>query len=263
MTEHEEEYYIVDPMKYNKHGWIRDRSDIRDHCYVPVNEKKIDRVLTLRDNMPKVLDQGQLGSCTANGICNTIVFAEMKEGIDDGKPRSRLFVYYNERNIEGNVDEDSGAQIRDGIKSVNKLGACFEDTWPYDITQFTEKPSEAAYNEAKQHKTVKYERVKQDIDHIKDVLVSGYPIVFGFVVFDSIRLPSVNKTGIIPMPKSDSTQIGGHCVILTGYDDNKRLFQIMNSWGEEWGDKGYGYLSYDYVLNSNLASDFWKITLVK
>ena len=101
----------------------------------------------LRSKMPRVYDQGHLGSCTANAIGAAFEFDLMKQRQKDFMP-SRLFIYYNERAIEGTVDSDSGAMIRDGIKSTAKLGVCTEDTWPYDLARFTEKPPAKAYTEA-------------------------------------------------------------------------------------------------------------------
>jgi C1A family cysteine protease len=240
-------------------GWIKDKIDSRDIKYTLTNiSQKFPSVFSLKDNMPVVLDQGQLGSCTANAICNALCKLSMNENIDS-RPRSRLFVYYNERDMEGSVNEDNGAQIRDGIKSINDKGACFEETWKYDISNFTKKPTENCYEEAKQHKTVQYRRVEQNEQDIKSALSTNEPVIFGFVVYESIRNKSVATSGIVPYPKKDEQQIGGHAIILTGWNDKTRLFQFQNSWGESWGDKGFGYLPYKYVLNSELANDFWLI----
>ena len=259
----DEDLVVVDHIQFNRHGWKRDNSDERDFKFEP-QDKQLPRNFSLKDQMPPVLDQGKLGSCTANGICNAILKCEMVENIDDLKPRSRLFVYYNERASEGNVTEDSGAQIRDGIKTINKLGACFEEKWPYDIGKFAVEPPKEAYVEAKKHRSLKYHRVNQTEKDIKHALYTGFPIVFGFTVFESIQRPTVSRSGIIPLPMTNEKEIGGHCVVLTGWNDAQRLFQIQNSWGEKWGSPfGYGWLSYDYILNPNFASDFWLITLVK
>jgi C1A family cysteine protease len=278
----ENDFVIVPKMSYNKYGWKKDKIDERDRMFSVSFDGVLPRSFSLREQMPPVLNQGKLGSCTANGICNAILYCEMKEKIDQTeqteqtepgstsdstaftyKPRSRLFLYYNERDMEGNVNEDSGAQIRDGIKSVNTTGVCFEDSWPYDITQFTEKPPANCYKEAKQHRVLKYERVNQSVEDIKHAIYSGFPIVFGFVVYDSIQKPSVSRSGIIPLPMNNNEKLGGHCVICCGWDDNRRLFEIMNSWGIEWGREGFGYMSYDYLSNPELSSDFWKISFVK
>jgi len=165
--------------------------------------------------------------------------------------------------MEGTVEEDKGARIRNGIKSINKLGACFEKTWPYDIIQFTERPSKEAYMEAKAHRALKYHRVDQTEQSLKQAINTGFPVIFGFVVYNSINKETVTRSGIIPIPMSKDAQIGGHCVLLCGWNDSQRLFQIQNSWGENWGVQGFGYMSYDYLLNPELADDFWLVTFVK
>ena len=229
-------------------------------------ETPTERVFTLRDvGLPSVLDQGELGSCTANGMANCIRVCEMRETGETSENvmmPSRLFVYYYSRLMEGNVDTDSGAEIRDVVKVVNKRGACNETEWPYDISQFTVEPTAECQAHAKAHRAVQYERVEQTAEALKTAIRTGFPVVFGFVVYDSIQRPSVGQTGIVPFPAITDKAIGGHCVILTGWDDNKRLFQFMNSWSDKWGDSGFGYLSYDYVLKEYLASDFWRITYV-
>lgn len=250
---------IVEPMRYRKYGWHKDSSDSRDYVHSPKITDNLQRKFSLKDVMPPVLDQGKLGSCTANGIANCIRRLDIIEKIENNKPRSRLFIYFNERKMENTVGEDSGASIRDGIKSVNRWGSCFEETWPYDINMFTEEPIPQAYAEAKKHRTVRYHKVKQTEEDITNTIANGLPVIFGFAVFDTIENPQVMKTGIVPMPTSYAKQIGGHCVILTGYDKTYRLFQFQNSWGESFGDDGYGYISYDYVLNPKLANDFWVI----
>ena len=261
----DEEIVLVEPMHYNRYGWVRDCKDDRDYKFNPDKNLELPRMFSLRKQMPPVFNQGKLGSCTANSICNAIKYCEMKKKVDDNKIRSRLFLYYNERAIEGNVNEDSGAQIRNGIKSVNSQGVCFEESWPYVIHEFTEKPPKSAYLEAKNHLSIKYHRVNQKIDDIKLALKSGYPVVFGFVVFDSIEKSTVTRSGIIPLPGKEDKEIGGHCVLCCGWDDNTRMFEIQNSWGTEWSprEKGYGWMSYDYLSNPDLASDFWVITFMK
>jgi len=259
----QEALVIVNSIKYNRYGCNKDKEDTRDFQYTPPKDITLEHKFTLCEKMPPILNQGKLGSCTANGICNAIRYCEMVEGIDSCKPRSRLFIYYNERDMEGNVNEDLGAQIRDGMKSINTQGACYEETWPYDITQFCEKPTPSCYKEGKEHRAIKYERITQDITHIKHAIQSGFPVVFGFVVFESMERKTVTMSGIIPYPGEGSKQIGGHCVVCCGWDDSRKLFTIMNSWGTKWGNKGYGYLSYDYLSNPDLANDFWKITFVK
>tara|TARA_Y100000389_G_scaffold179541_1_gene193687 strand:+ start:6611 stop:7765 length:1155 start_codon:yes stop_codon:yes gene_type:complete len=170
---------------------------------------------------------------------------------------SRLFIYYNERSIEGSIDTDSGAAIRDGMKSINKTGVCKEDDWKYDITKFTEKPPESCYKEAQGFKSKKYIKGSSDLKHLKAYIKSGFPVIFGFVVFESFEGEDVAKTGIMPMPKDDEKRLGGHAVLMCGYDDEQNRFIIRNSWGKEWGDNGYFYMPYEFVETPGYCDDFW------
>ena len=250
--------------KFKKYGWRRDLPDKRDKLfetnYLLSVEKPVDKV-DLREKCPKIYNQGELGSCTANAIACAIQFDEIKQNLDSQVP-SRLFIYYNERDIEGNVDRDTGSSLRDGVKCINKIGYCNETQWPYDIQKFTEKPEQSCYDYARKHKSLSYKKVQQDEEHIKSVLNMGFPIVFGISVYESFESEEVAKTGIVPLPKNHEKMLGGHAIVIVGYDEEKRLFTFRNSWGEDWGDKGYGYLPYDYVCDKDLASDFWVITKI-
>ncbi len=200
-------------------------------------------------------------SCTANGIAGAIEFDQRKQGSKEFEP-SRLFIWYNERVNEGTVSQDVGAQVRDGIKSVATLGAPPETDWPYDPQKFAAKPPPAAYADAKLDIVSSYARVVQNLAQMQGCLAEGYPFVFGFAVYESFESEAVAQTGIVPMPASGEAVVGGHCVVAVGYDDTKRVFIIRNSWGEEWGIKGYCLMPYEYLLNPNLANDFWTIRSV-
>ncbi|HYB40436.1 MAG TPA: C1 family peptidase, partial [Candidatus Methylomirabilis sp.] len=217
----------------------------------------------LTSSCPPVYDQGQLGSCTANAIGAAIQFDQMKEKLPDVFTPSRLFIYYNERVIEGTVQSDSGAQIRDGIKSVAKQGGCPEKLWPYDIAKFTDKPSAACYTEAAKHRVVSYQRVAQNANQMKGCLASGFPFVFGFTVYESFESDAVAKTGQVPMPAHGEQVLGGHAVMAVGYDDHAQRFTVRNSWGTGWGHKGYFTIPYAYLLDRGLSSDFWTLRLVQ
>ena len=159
--------------------------------------------------------------------------------------------------MEGTVKTDSGAQIRDGMKSINRLGVCSETEWPYNINIFNEKPTEKCYDNALDHHTIEYRRLNQDVDQLKACITSGFPFVFGFAVFESFETEEVAKTGNMVMPEEGEKQLGGHAIMAVGYDDDKKVFVIQNSWGEEWGDKGYFYMPYDFITNEEWCSDFW------
>ncbi len=186
----------------------------------------------------------------------------MKQKLAASTP-SRLFIYYNERAIEGTVDSDSGAQIRDGIKTVAAEGACPETMWPYIESSFSVRPGTACYQCAKLHPAVQYERVPQDAGQLKGCLAAGYPFVFGFSVYESFEGDAVAKSGMVPMPGAFETEVGGHAVIAVGYNDSVQRFLVRNSWGSKWGVGGYFTIPYAYLTNSDLASDFWVIRVVK
>lgn len=247
-----------------KYGWTRDIPDQRDHLYAApiVHLAALPKRVDLRSECPPVYDQGQLGSCTGNGIAAALQFERHKQHLLPDFIPSRLFIYYNERVIEHTVHSDSGAQIRDGIKSVSKTGFCPESMWAYDISKFADQPPIQCYKEALKDKAVSYQRLIQNVNQMKGCLASGYPIVFGFTVYESFESDAVAATGKVPMPQSNEQVLGGHCVTAVGYDDQLQSFIVRNSWGEKWGDKGYCTMPYAYLSDPNLAADFWTIRLV-
>jgi len=252
-------------------GFIPDIPDFRDQYYqVSPNliETGVPPIVDLRQTpelqQSPVLDQGQLGSCTANAIAGALTYTMLKQKQPLFSP-SRLFIYYNERAMEGSIQSDAGAMLRDGIKSVNRQGVCKEQpTWPYNIYKFATKPPGTAYNEAGLHQALQYRRLNNtDINQLKACLASGFPFVFGFTVYQSFMTAQVGRTGMMPMPQPHEAVMGGHAVLATGYDDTHQVFIVRNSWGDHWGDKGYFYMPYSYITNQDLAVDFWTITMVE
>jgi C1A family cysteine protease len=252
------------PSAHGGYGWMRDLPDARDYLYAAPLDKfatGLPANVDLRPQCPPVYDQGQLGSCTANGIAAAIEFDQRKQGNKEFVP-SRLFIYYNERVIEGTVSQDSGAQIRDGVKVVAKLGAPPETDWPYNIAKFAQKPPAQAYTDALQDLATSYTRVTQNLAQMQGCLADGYPFVFGFTVYQSFESQAVAKTGIVPMPAPGESVLGGHCVVAVGYNNPTRQFIVRNSWGTGWGLSGYFMMPYEYLISTNLASDFWTIRSV-
>lgn len=245
------------------YGYIPDLPDHRDLVYKITKPIDLPPLVDLRPNCPKVYDQGELGSCTGQSIASAIEFELIKQKSKNIFTPSRLFIYYNERVIEKTVNSDAGAMIRDGIKSVNQQGACPETMWPYLIPKFKKKPSPDCYKQALNSQVLKYQRIDRSLQQMKTCLASGYPFVFGFSVYESFESQTVAKTGIVPMPLKNEQMMGGHAVKCVGYNNDKQVFIVKNSWGEEWGDKGYFYLPYGYLTDPNLSDDFWAINLVE
>ncbi|MBF0494350.1 MAG: C1 family peptidase [Candidatus Omnitrophica bacterium] len=244
-------------MKYAKrYGWLPDIPDQRDFLYSAIKPViKLPDKVDLRKSCSEVEQQGQLGSCTANALAGNLEFLDKKI---DGEYTdvSRLFIYYNERDMEGTVDSDSGAMLRDGIKTLRNDGACHEKTWPYVISRFDKKPPNKCYDEAKTHLIKAYHRL-HTITEMLTCLAEGYPFVFGFAVYESFESEEVKNSGIVSMPDASERQIGGHAVLAVGYDRKKERFIVRNSWGTDWGISGYFTMPFEYL--ESLADDFWTI----
>jgi C1A family cysteine protease len=246
-----------------RYGWRPDLPDHLDRKYTlrlpgVARPTSVD----LRPKCPPVYDQGDLGSCTANAIAGALEFDQMRQSLAVFTP-SRLFIYYNERVIEGTVGTDAGAELRDGIKSIASQGAPPETVWPYDVSQFATKPPDAAYTDALGDVALKYERIDNTVlDQLKDSLAAGFPFALGFTVYESFESDAVAQTGVVPMPGPNEGVVGGHAVDGVGYDEGSRIIICRNSWNTTWGQAGYFTLPYDYVTNSDLASDFWNVEIV-
>jgi C1A family cysteine protease len=263
-------------MRSNKgYGWIPDLPDKRDYAFSALMgvARKLPVAVDMRALCAAIFDQGALGSCTANAIAAAYQFSVIKQFMAAGDTfaaalaksiaPARLFIYYLERAMEGTVNEDSGAMIRDGIKAVAKQGVCPEADYPYVISKFRNKPSAQAYKDALDHQALTYYRVQPTLAQMLGCLAAGFPFVFGFSVYESFESATVAKTGKVPMPKSGESQLGGHAVLAVGFDDTQKRFIVRNSWGVKWGLKGYFTMPMAYLLDPNLSADFWTVRLVE
>lgn len=255
-------------------GWKPDLPDLRDlsadEVLAPLQPVPPDLAkFSLREHEPEpAYDQGQLGSCTGNGIAFAVQFERAKQGLTPFRP-SRLAIYYGERQIEGTISSDSGASIRDGFKVVAKVGAGPEGLWPYDIAQFATKPPDSYYAEAAKERVLRYHRVVRDRNQIKQAIYNGFPVVMGFSVYESFR--SIGADGHMPMPQPNEDLLGGHCVVWTGWDDTLLLpnahrsgaLEARNSWSPGWGDQGHFWMPLDVALSNRLSSDFWIAQMVQ
>jgi C1A family cysteine protease len=263
------------PHQIKKLGWLPDIPDHRDFLYAAPTRvlRTFPSSVDLEPQCPKVVyDQGRLGSCTANAIAGAIEFDQIKQHQPEATP-SRLFIYYNERKMEHTILIDSGAQIRDGIKSVAKQGACPETMWTYDDTvpdeegapcpecKYAQKPPKECYTAAMKHQIVLYQRLVHDLNTMKGCLASGFPFVYGFTVYSNF--PFNTSSGEIPLPGMSDHVIGGHAVLAVGYDDSTRMFKFRNSWGKHWAKGGYGFMPYSYLTDNNLSDDFWTIRSIE
>jgi hypothetical protein len=207
---------------------------------------------------------------------------------------SRLFVYFNERDLitttDEDTNEDSGAYLSDGIACLVKNGVCAEASWPYIESKFSVQPSPECYIEALSHQVLNANTIPNNMNAMKRVLQSGLPFVTGISIYNSFENNSVTKTGLVPMPDIvNEINLGGHAVLVCGYNDNIQWYQnrtitdkngnkitkqvtssrqkgvwiVRNSWGVNWGAKGYFYLPYPYLLDPDMACDQWVIDTVE
>lgn len=241
------------------YGWLRDLPDQRDYLYRIRHPAAVSlpASVDLRGTCSPVEDQGTLGSCTAQALVGALEFLEQKDKLPFAD-LSRLFLYYNERVIIGTVSWDSGAMLRDGIKSLARDGICKEARWPYNVSKFKRKPTKACYREATDHQVTVYERL-ESLDDLRSCLAQGFPFVFGFSVYESFESQEVARTGVVPMPGTDERVLGGHAVMAVGYDSNSERFIVRNSWGTRWGQEGYFTMPFAYLADRNLSDDFWVI----
>lgn len=261
---------FIDSRAYNHKKDLLDNNNKNhvfkeEHYTVASTSLPVSFSLKTSGYIPDILDQGSLGSCGPCEISNAIRFCLKKEKVIDFQP-SRLFIYYFTRLLEeSDVTQDTGISIKGALMTIQKYGACSEVNLPYDITKFAIKPSVLEITAASQHTSgFQYKSIPQNLVSIKQALFSGFPIVLGIQVYTSFESNSVANTGNVPMPNLQSESLlGGHSCCIYSYDDTKQLFTLSNSWGNRWGQAGYFTIPYGYLLNPNLASDFWQISYFK
>ena len=247
------------------YGWKPDIPDFRDFT-LKISDDTIQNLpekVDLRNPKLPIFNQLRIGSCTSQAIATAHMFNQIKQSDKEPFIPSRLFIYFNEREMMGNVEIDSGAHLRDGIKSLNSQGVCEEIIWPYDISKFKDKPTPECYKDALNHQAVTYERVVQTEDQLRGCLASGFPFVFGFAVYEFFESKEMAKTGVLKMPEKDEKMLGGHAVICISYDYSTKTFLIQNSWGRDFGQNGFFTMPFEYILHPQLAADFWAIKLVE
>lgn len=240
-----------------RYTWRPDLPDHRDHLLQANGAKRRPVRVDLRAGCSPVEDQGNLGSCTGNAWAGALEFLELKSGVPF-VDISRLFIYYQERSIEGTVREDAGAEIRTGAKALAKVGACSEPVWPYQVKRFAVKPPADAYADAAKRRITEYLRC-DGLAACLESLAEGFPVVFGFSVYSDFEGERVARTGVLNTPQPGERMLGGHAVLMVGYDDTTQRVLVRNSWGAKWGIRGYFTMPYGYIAHPGLADDFWTV----
>ena len=255
---------------------MRKRPDDRDYAFAPPDRWDGSTEIDLARMFPELpYDQGQLGSCVSQGAAGCADFARIRMGLTPmGRP-SRLFLYYEGRRLAGYpLNQDTGLQIRDGFRALAKSGAAHELLWPYEIARFADRPSSTVYVDGEQNQALVYGSI--EAGQIDNAIASGYPVCFGFDVYESFETASVASTGVIPIPvKTRERIIGGHCMVFTSTPvpgteiwcgDSRRYYRkARNSWGTEWGipeNPGHAWFPVDEVDNGD-SSDFWVVTVME
>jgi C1A family cysteine protease len=232
------------------------------YAMLPVADVSTIKILKAVDpvvDMPPILNQLQLGACTANADARVFRGNTIRNGKDFG-PMSRLDIYYDERLIEGSLHQgDTGAVGHDGFLAAQKFGIIPETVWPYDINTFQDRPALAsAYPGSERYwLTHPVAAVPPDINSVKAVLSNGQKISVGFTVYPAFESSEVAQTGFIPMPEPGEEPIAGHQIVISGYDPAEPLYLICdNSWGMQWGIKGRMFMPISYILSETYSMDW-------
>jgi C1A family cysteine protease len=252
---------MAEPRKIARYGWVPDLPDHRDHLMVTAPTLSPD-IGTVEAHDPPIWDQGHAGSCVGHESCRLWWHAAIASGVTPFQP-SRLLAYWDARALEGTTRQDAGASIRDGIKGLAARGVCPESLWPYDVRKVTTRPTKMAFSEAGRHQVLDYRRLPQTSQAIEQCVTEGFPVGFGFTVFDSFESPEVAASGVVPMPAAGDVPIGGHAVVIVGYDRPAQQFRVANSWGTGWGQAGYCQMPYAYITDRGLAADFWTVRAIE
>jgi C1A family cysteine protease len=246
-------------------GWKRDIKDVRDFKYrslFTLPRAQLPKSVDLRNLCSPVEQQGGVGSCTANAVVGAMEYLK-RDRLNRKvlcmrviRDLSRLFVYWNTRAIENTIDVDCGASIRNAIKALASNGTCYEKSWPYQEDAWAKKPDEKCYKEALDYKIVSYYRV-ENMDEALNALAQKLPVAFGAMLFESFS--EAEKTATVDLPAEGERAIGGHAMLIVGYDQEKEEFIVRNSWGTGWGDQGYCYMPFAYCTFGGRVDDFWVV----
>lgn len=270
MPNHQSEAQQYLAARHQSHAWygyLRSKPDWRDRAWAGSRRARTTTRLTPidwreRQQAPAIRNQAQLGSCTGFGTTRLLDWRFRLQGLTDYVP-SPLAVYFWERQLEGTISYDAGAEVRDGLKVLANIGGPHETLWPYDTGRFTQEPGPQVYTDAAKRKALQYARVNVHTTDVKRALVDG-PIVIGFTVYSSFESDIVARTGVVPIPKTDEQIVGGHCVTMEGWEKVGRYDYgiYANSWDTDWGNAGYFVARMSWMCNPHNSDDFWTLTTV-
>jgi C1A family cysteine protease len=229
------------------------RPDDRDYIYKSTETKIIRETVDLREWDTIVESQSSLSSCSSNALTNAYELCVNRMYPEYFTHLSRLFIYYNTRSEYGNLKEDEGMFLRDGLKAIAKFGICSEELWPYDVEKFNVRPTDECYEDAKKRKILKYQKLISTY-YITEVLNNNKPVVFGMEIYDSF-MDLNERISTVNFPSRKENSLGGHAMCMVGYDLEKRLFLAKNSFGTSWGDNGYCWIPFDYIRQEGY--DIW------
>ena len=241
-------------------GYRPEKQNSKDKKYSASRDRQLPPNVDLRSYMTPVENQGNSNSCTANAMAGAYEYLTNRI-LGQSADVSRLFIYYNARELDGDCSQDQGTYLKSCVKVLRKQGACSENTWSFNLDQILEQPPKQAYAEAANFRVEDADRVEIDLHTMQSCLAEGYPFAFGLQLFSSFQ--QAGSTGLVPMPDPDNEKHdGGHAMLCVGYSDVDQVFIVRNSWGTDWGEQGYCYIPYDYMTKPDLIHDCWTIRQV-
>lgn len=241
------------------------------------NTKDLPKSVDLSNFIPNIYNQKNLGACVAHSAAQAIRILVNKKDkerytlsrlmwkdpyVEALNHPSRLYIYYNSRQIEGDsLSVDSGCTNHAACFAIEQYKICPEDVWPYEETNLNKHPSHKAYTLANKYTKFQYGKVERSIDQLKTALHNGHPVMVGVVVFPSlVASGSDGGDGTVPVPNPRTERpLGGHSILLVGYDNEKKCFKFINHWSNQWGANGYGTIGYDFLMNEDISGDFFAI----
>lgn len=227
--------------------------DDRDYIYRSDNTKVLREYVDLREWDTIVESQNVLNSCSSNAMTNAYELMVKQNYPEYFTHLSRLFIYYNTRFEYGNIQEDNGMFLRDGLKSLAKFGVCSEQLWPYTLDNFDDRPTEECYEDAEKRKILKYQKLISNY-YITEVLNDNKPVIFGMQIYESF-MDLDERIFTVSFPSRKEKSLGGHAMCMVGYDLNNKLFLAKNSFGVNWGNQGYCWIPFDYIRHEGY--DIW------